>query len=695
MTVVFRRSSALAAAILAIGGLAIAQDLTGDSPAPAEAAAVQDNPGAVGAAFAAARSGDGSRLQAMLNQSADPLARKVALWALSDSAPEYLTWEQAEAARVELADWPHAAHRQIAAEKLIDRSRLDPDRLIAWFGKTTPLTPQGATALANALLSRSQADAAALTVRRAWRTLPFDQTTQAGMLARFADILTPSDHVARVDMLLYGAQGTAVQDLVRLLPPDQQALAQARMAVRRGDPLAASLIASLPTADQTSPGLIYERVLSLRDRGDITGALALVPYLPPVIPDEHAAQKLWKHGALMSGALQTGDIGLAYQVAARSGLQSGPDAAEAQFYAGWIALSRMRDPRLADHHFERLAETGPSPLTQSRALYWRGRAAEAEGDPVAAQIFYEQASQYYTTFYGQLAAAKGGKTELVIGHDPELTPEMRSRFEGRDLVRATRLLVRMGAAETMRSFVIGLSESLPTAADEAMLVDIIRGYGEQELSMRVVRNAARRGIILPERGYPVLPAPTGADMAEAPLVLSVTRQESSFAPNARSGAGARGMMQLMPATAQSVARRAGLGWGRLEDPDFNMRVGSTYLGHLVSQFSGSYLMAAAAYNAGPSRPIQWVNVCGDPRGSTTDPLDFIECIPFSETRDYVMRVLEATQVYRARLNGGAAPMNLAIDLKRGGYGFKPLGVAQPAPAPQVLDSPIAPPPGGR
>jgi soluble lytic murein transglycosylase len=209
-----------------------------------------------------------------------------------------------------------------------------------------------------------------------------------------------------------------------------------------------------------------------------------------------------------------------------------------------------------------------------------------------------------------------------------------------------------------------------------MLVDLTRGVGDQELSMRVVRNAARRGFILPERGYPIRVSASGVGMAEQPLVLGVTRQESSFDPMATSGAGARGMMQLMPATAAIVARRAGLGEGNLEDPDYNMKVGSTFLGQLVDQFSGSYVMATAAYNAGPGRPTQWTVTCGDPRSSSTDPLDFIECIPFSETKDYVMRVLEATQVYRARLNGGAAPITLEADLKRGAYGY----AAHPATA---------------
>ncbi|MDB5479691.1 MAG: lytic transglycosylase [Caulobacteraceae bacterium] len=691
----FRGTSLAIGVALTCAGLATAQGLTGDSPQAGVSGPIAYDTPSVSATLSAAKSGDASRLRAILNQTTDPLARKVALWAMADAAPEALTWDEANAARRDLADWPRPSRRQVAAEKLLDRSGLSPAAIVGWFGADVPLTAQGAMALADAQRMTGHPDDAAAGIRRAWRNLAFDEETQETMLARFAGVLTQADHVAREDFLLYGAQGPAAQDLLRLLPPAQQALAQARMAVRRSDPAASTLVAALPPTDQISPGLVYERVLSLRDHGDIGGALALIPYLPATLPDEHAAQRLWKHGALVVGALQAGDANTAYQVAARSGLTSGPDAAEAQFYAGWIALSRFKDPKLADNHFERLAQAGASPLTQSRALYWRGRAAEAEGDQVTAQIFYGQAAKYYTTFYGQLAATKGGKADLVLGHDPTITPADRAAFEARDCVRATRLLEGMGDKEAVRTLVVGLSDSLPTAVDEALLVDLARGYGEQELSMRVVRNAARRGFILPERGYPIRSAPVGYASAEAPLVLSVTRQESSFDPFARSGAGARGMMQLMPTTAQNVARRSGLGWGSLDDPDFNMKVGSVYLDQLVNQFSGSYVMAAAAYNAGPSRPTLWAGLCGDPRASSTDPLDFIECIPFSETRDYVMRVMEATQVYRARLNGGTAPVTLALDLKRGSYGYQPLGSVQPVSTPPVPIVLNPPGPGGR
>ena len=697
MGLAVRGTSLAVAGAMAFASLAAAQsppgDVAGLAPAVAATApSVQDAIGPVSAALSAARSGEGARLRSILDQTSDPFARKVILWLMADQAPEYLSWDQVDDAGHNLADWPHPARRQMAGERLLNRAPLTPEAIIGWFGTATPLTAEGAMALAGAFRDTGHPDAASEVIRRAWRTLPFDRAAQSAILTRFPEALGPADHTAREDLLLYGLQGDAAQALLPLLPADQQAVAQARMAVRRGDPMAHSLIDALPQADQTSPGLVYERILAAREHGDIAGALALIPYLPATFPDDHAAERLWRHGSLVVEALQAGDNATAYQVAARSSPSAGPEAAEAQFYAGWIALSRLGDPKRAESHFARLETAGESPLTQSRALYWRGRAAEAEGDPVAAELYYSQAAKFYTTFYGQMAASRGGQSELVLGKDPEITPEDRARFERRDVIRATRLFAQLGARETFRAFVVGLSDSFKTAADEAMLVDLTRDLGEQELSMKVVRNAAHRGLILPERGYPVRTPPDGAAGAEAPLVLGVARQESGFDPKARSGAGARGMMQLMPGTAQTIARRSGLGWGSLDDPDYNMKVGSTYLGQLVGQFSGNYAMAAAAYNAGPGRPTLWATYCGDPRDSSSDPLDFIECIPFSETRDYVMRVLEATQVYRARLNGGHAPLSLAIDLKRGGYGLP----GAPSAVPPLMPNPApGAPPGGR
>ena len=601
----------------------------------------------------------------------NPVARKIATWAIVEYAPDQLSFTEIDAARKELAGWPHPAARQEAAEKLLETSGMDANRIILWFGDTQPQTAPGAMALAGAYRATGRtADAAAL-VRRFWREESFDADTQARFLARFGDVLTVDDHIKRADMLLYGEHGPATQAVVNLLPEPQHSMALARMAFRSGSSNANSLFAALTPAQQTDPGVALEHAAYLRDEGLDSLALGLVPYFGPP-PTHDAAVRVWKERrALIGTAIRAGDYQAAYKAAANTGMTSGPELAEAEFYAGWIALTRLKNPNLAARHFAMIEGSSGSPITQARALYWEGRAAEAAGDPVGAQGYYGQGAKYLTTFYGQLAAEKAGLKQISLGRDPVITAEDRAQFEGRDIVQAARMLANVGARDTMRVFVLHIDDVLPTAAEQALLVDFAKLYGDQDLAMRVVRAGAQRGLILPERGYPLMTPPYAPGGAEPAFVLSISRQESNFNPYIRSSAGAVGMMQLLPSTAQIVARKIGESYSsdRLTDADYNMKLGSSYLGSLIDRFSGSYLMAAAGYNAGPNRPPQWASYCGDPRGSMTDPLDYIECIPFSETRNYVMRTLETTQVYRARLAGGTAPLTLSKDLNRGSYGY--------------------------
>jgi len=625
-------------------------------------------------ALDAARRSDIPGAQTAIAALGDPVAKKIAIWALTDVAGESLSFFEVERARGDLSGWPRGARRQNAAEKLVATSGMPAPRMIEWFGGAEPATAEGAMALASAYQAAGRPEDAARLIRHVWRDKAFEADVQRTMLARFGGLLSVDDHVRRADILLYGPQGPAARDMLALLPADQRAAAEARIALRANAANANELAGALPVSVAETPGVVFEKAAYLRRRGLDTLALQLVDKLPREAPTDEAADRIWNERyQLTLKALRNGDAQGAYKAASNTGLTTGADAAEAEFYAGWIALTRLKQPAVADRHFAAIERIGASPITRGRALYWRGRAAEAQGDQVASKLYYGQAAQYGTVFYGQLAAQKIGDGRLNIGKDPVITAADRARFEGRETVRAARMLYDMGEKNLFRVFVLALDDVLPSAEEEALLVDLARGYGEQDVSMKVVRAAAQRGFVLPERGYPLRDAPQVARAPEPALVLGITRQESGFDPMIRSGAGARGMMQLMPATAQLVARGMGVDYAqsRLDDPDYNMRLGSTYLGQMVDQFSGSYVMGVAAYNAGPGRPAQWSSFCGDPRGSGTDPIDFIECIPFSETRNYVMRVLEGAQVYRARLNGGSAKITLEQDLARGSYGFTP------------------------
>lgn len=622
-------------------------------------------------AVEAARRGAITEARVAIAAIENPAAKKTATWALVDFNGDSLSFFEADRARRDLAAWPRPGRRRNAAERLLESSGKSPRQIIDWFEGAEPQTPQGAMALAAAHRALGQPAQAAALIRRWWRDKSFEADAQRSMLVRFGDVLSLDDHIRRADVLLYGSQGPAARDLIPLLPADQQQAALARIALRANADNAGELAAVLPTALSQSPGVAFERAAYLRRRGLVQLALGQLQNFPKEIVTADQAERVWdERYRLVLEALKTGDARSAYAAAADTGLTSGTDATEAEFYAGWIALTRLKDAPRASRHFAAIERIGSSPITRGRALYWQGRAAEAQGDQANAQGFYAAAAQHNTTFYGQLAGEKLG-LRLTLSDDPQLTPADRERFENSDVVQAARLLYDNGYRDLFRSFVLAYDDVAPSAADAALLVDLVRGYGDQDTSMKIARVAAQRGFIMPQRAYPYRAPPQSAGGPEPALVLGVTRQESGFDPLVRSGAGARGMMQLMPATAQVVARRLGMDYApaMLDQPDYNMRLGSSFLGQLVSQFSGSYVMAVAGYNAGPGRPVQWSSYCGDPRGGTSDPIDFIECIPFSETRNYVMRVLENMQVYRAKLNGGSVPITLSSDLKRGSYGY--------------------------
>jgi soluble lytic murein transglycosylase len=657
------------------------------TPPTAVPAALSDtDTGNLQTSLAASKRGDVSGARMAMDSLQDPIAKKIAEWALVDSNAEALSFFELDAARRDLAGWPRGARRDAAAEKALSTSGHDPARIIAWFGGAQPATADGAMALASAYQAGGQNQFATDLIRRTFRDKVFEADAQRSMIARFGGVLTTDDYARRADILLYGQQGPAARDLVAMLSGPQQAAARVRMAYRQNASNANTLYGDLTPDLQASPGVVFERAAYFRRAGMDSLALPMVVNFPAP-PTEEASTAIWKERKqLVVSALKSGNSSAAYAAANNTQALAPADIAESEFYAGWIALTRLKNPDAAAAHFAQIAAVGASPITKGRALYWQGRAAEAQGDPIAAQAFYGEGARYITTFYGQLSAEKAGLKELRLDHDPVITQADRARFYGREQIRAARILADMGNRELFRSLVLYIDDTLPNAEESALLVDFARGYGDQDLAMRAVRTAAQRGFILSERGYPLLDHhfTPGPGAAETAFVYSISRQESNFDPNARSGVGARGMMQLMPPTAAIVARKLGEAHSvdRLSDASYNMRLGSVYLGDMVSSFSGSYIMAAAAYNAGPGRPAQWAGLCGDPRGATTDPLDFIECIPFSETRNYVMRTLETTMVYRARLNGGVAPLTISSDLKRGGYVYTPSVAAAYTPTAQ-------------
>jgi soluble lytic murein transglycosylase len=631
-------------------------------------------------ALAAARSGSRDRYYAAMSQITDPGARKLATWAMVDAFGEGMSFSELDQARLDLLDFPRAARREQLAEKAIGAAPLGPQAIVDWFNGQPPTTAEGAMALAAAYVQLGRQFEARQLIRTTWREKMFEAGVQSTMLARFGSWLTTDDHIARLDSLLMGPQGPAVQAMLPLVPDDNQQLAQARMALRADRSDAMSLAEALPESVRNDRGLAFEKSRWLRLHGRMDEGFALLGLWPQAPAHDDGAQRLYSEARqYFVTALQAQNWLAAYDVMAHRGFPAGERKAEAEFFAGWVALKKLHDPTTAAKHFEGVREAGHTPLTQGRALYWLGRAYEAKGDDTAAQAYYVQGAQHIGAFYGQLAAEKAGFTTITLPTPPVLTAADRASFESRDIVRAIRILQDLGEDSLFRTFVMAYDDTLATPQDFAQLIDLTRNAGEGFTAMMIGRAAAGKGVILPERMYPLTATPKVAGAPDPAFVLAITRQESSFDPNARSPADARGMMMLLPSTARIVARQMGVSYSasRLYDSDYNMQLGTFHLGQLVDTFDGSYLMTAAGYNAGPGRPAKWVGDCGDPRSAATDPVDFIECTPFGETRDYMMRVMENMQVYRARLNGGTGPLTLSADLKRGAAGY-----ASPAAAPE-------------
>jgi len=627
--------------------------------------------------LAAARARDVIGARNAISGIGDGTARKLVEWALVDTSADQLSFTELAQDKTALAGWPRADGRVAAGERALARAGMGADATLAYFGSDKPTTVEGAIALADALDQRGRGDEARLLIQEWWQTQSFDEANQSRILSRWGSTLTQRDHEARLNMLLVGPHGPATRAMITLVSPERRTIANAVLSLRSAYG-SDSIVDNLSPSQARDPNVAFERARILRAAGRQTEGFALLSALPPSPLNTDAQATLWSERRnYFLDALERREWRAAYDAMAGHGFPSGEKKVDAEFFAGWVALTKLNDPATAARHFETLRQTSNTPITQGRALYWLGRAAEARGDQPGAQAFYQGGARHIQTFYGQLAAEKAGITTLTLPADPVVTQNDAAAFEANEVVRAARILGETGEMSLFRVFAYQLDDTLPGITDLAQLMDMARGYGDGFGAMMVGRAASQRGFLMPERQYPIRIPPVVAGAAPLEFTLAITRQESSFDPRARSAADARGMMQFLPSTASGVARRLGMPYSaeRLWDADYNMTLGSYHLGELMSQFSGSMLLTTVGYNAGPARAPQWTARCGDPRGGVAgggvDPTDFIECAPFTETRNYMMRVMENMSVYKARLNGGSAPLTLSRDIAAGSNGPRP------------------------
>jgi soluble lytic murein transglycosylase len=649
------------------------------APPPASALDPKDRD-VVGDAFRAAAAGDWDRAASILEPVTDPLPAKTLRWLrLLDGQG---TESFAEMARLLLANphWPRAERLQVMAEDRIN-DPADHELIRRFFAARPALTTRGMIRHAEALLAAGEREAAADLLRRAWVEGDFS-TSEAQKFRRIhGRHLTVEDHVARLDNLLWDRRHTAAGQMLELMPAGERRLAEARLRLQRRQPGVDRAIREVPGELRNHPGLLFDRLQWRRHKRLHDGVIEIL--LDP--PADLGRPEPWwfEREFQIRRALRARDFDLAWRLAERHGQSEGLAFAEAEWLAGWLALRFRNQPRTALRHFERLHDGVGRPISLARGAYWAGRAAASLGDGRGAETWYRRAAQHHTTFYGQMAAAELGQSLTPLIYLPA-TASQRAAFEGKELVRVARMLIAADAGDHLNPFMLRLVDDAATAVEVGLVGELAAASGRPHLVTAVGKYASYDGRIDEAAAFPIpnlrgftSPPPGDPDPA---LLLAVARQESVFNSWVVSSAGARGIMQLMPATAETMARQLGLRYnlGLLTgDPEYNIRLGSHYLRGLLRRY-GELALVLAGYNAGPSRVEEWLQLHGDPRGRDRHALiDWIELIPFKETRNYVQRVIENHEIYRRRFLG-ETPATVAMRPVNGPLDPVPVPLARPA-----------------
>jgi soluble lytic murein transglycosylase len=620
-------------------------------------------------AFQAADEGKFDYARGLVHKASDKLLIRVLLWDEFQKPGSGATFEQIADFIRQNPTWPLIPTLVRRAEEAMTAATPDSE-LRPWFEANPPNCADGAIAYTRVLMDDGKTDKAAEVLRHAWINNSFGPLQEKEVLAHFARLIRPEDDNARLDRLLWDHQDEAVESQMRRVDEGHKRLARARMAFAHDRSSAENVAANLFPTDRQDPGLVYEQIRYRRERDHEDDA---IPLLKSAAADKGRPDLWWtERAALARYALQKGNITQAYQIASVHGALEGQPYAEAEWLAGWIALRFLHDAPAAELHFGNLYQHVVTPIGKGRGAYWSARAFEAAGDKLAAHHWYELAAANTTSFYGQLASAQIGDGGIILD-DPVPTDEEKRVFEHNELAHIARLLGQIGQTDLMRPFLLRLVEIDHSPGVRVQAAALATNLSRTDIAITVAHKSEHDGVPLIAAGYP-LPQLTVGNKPERALVLGLVRQESGFQHTVVSSAGARGLMQLMPATAAKLARAYKMVFKRkntlnsalTHDPNLNLKLGSAYLGDLLNQFDGSYILAIAAYNAGPARVEKWIRDYGDPRAHDVDAVDWVESIPFSETRNYVQRVMEGVQVYRQRLGTPAPGLALTLDsdLKR-------------------------------
>jgi soluble lytic murein transglycosylase len=627
--------------------------------------------------LAAAESGDWTGLMTLRDGASDPLVRRMLQWRLATAEDAPLYFSDLRNALNDLQGWPGRTNMRARAEEAILDTRLSADERIGFLRQDNgPVSGDGRMALAIALKDSGQRSEAIEMARAAWRQDTLSDTAQSHALDEFGSNFTAQDYADRVDILLWRGQRTEARELFPHISAADRAVANARIAIqsrqRRG---LQALVDAVPGSREDDPGFQYDRVQYRRRSDQPVEAMQLAAQIDPRAAPVAARDEIFQERRLyVPRALRAGNYQLAYRLVSNHGLSSGEAFADAEWMSGWLSLRFLSQPQRAAEHFAHLSENVSSPVSSSRALYWRAQAAEALGQHDEAERLLTEASRFPFTYYGQLAATRGSRTAtLSLPDSTRISDEARARFESRELVQALHLMAEVGAQRDFESIAFYLDDTLDDPQEIELLSQMAREQSYNRTALRNAKAGLFRNVVAVNAAYPLIDLPSSVRSGGRPepaLVLAIIRQESEFDAGAVSGATAHGLMQLIPSTARLQAQRIGMSYDRSAltgDPQYNMTLGASHLADLVDDFNGSYVLAIASYNAGSHRAQEWIGDWGDPRSRSVDVVDWVELIPFAETRNYVQRVMENLQVYRYRLAGQPVQIQIEQDLQRGRY----------------------------
>ena len=564
-------------------------------------------------------------------------------------------------------DWPGLQLLREKGEEAVASSD-DPARVIAWFKAGPPRSGTGAVAYVRALLALDRVAEAETEAMRAWAELSFTTEEEAALIALKPDAVE-FVHALRLENLLWDGQREAATRMLPRVGKDLQALAKARLALQSEAAGVTALIEALPKAQADDAGLAHDRFIWRMKRDAYDDALEMI-LSRSTSAEALGRPEAWadRRAILARWLMRQGRPAEAYRVAANHFIQPGgggaSDYADLEFLSGFIALRRLDDPAAALGHFRKLLAAVSTPISLARAHYWIGRAEEAVGQDGTAS--FQAAARHQTAFYGLMAAERLGlPLDATLLADRPVPGWQGAAFRQSSVLQAAEILFKAGNQSLAKRFLLHLAES----QDEtglAQLAEMVTDWGDPHLEVLIGKAAAERGLILPDAYYPVPDmVPDGLSVSRA-LALAIARRESEFDPAARSAADARGLMQVLPGTAKLMAERLGKPFdaGRLtSDPAYNVAMGAAYLAEMAEEFGPSIALIAAGYNAGPGRPRRWIGEFGDPRKPDVDVVDWVETIPFAETRTYVMRVAEGVVIYRAKLKGAVGPVRITDELK--------------------------------